>query len=321
MHARCFHRRTAVLAGGFAGLWLGAVGLAGELVPYRVTGDGVNLRALPTNTAEVVGQCAFGERLLGDRGEGDWLAVAVPTDLVVWVHGDFVDASTGGAARVQGRRVHARSGPSLNHRSLGLLPVGQSLQVMRREGDWCAVTPPTSLRAWISRRYVEPVPAPIPALLPPMAPSTAPAAVPPPPCPAVPVAPQPLPPPPASQAATPPVAVPPPPILVAPVRLPDGLPEHRLQPGASQGRLISLTGTLERCSWLARRPAPFRLVNTAARDTQGRTLCYVWGDERAWEALVGADVAVDGHAYWVADTVLPIVAPLGLRRRGETPRP
>ncbi len=121
--------------------------------PARITADNVNLRAKALPAADVVGQVDYDARLDAfDIGE-EWVEVAAPDAVDLWIMKSFVvsPANTVGA-----NRVNVRAGPSINYNivctlSLGdaVVPRGEELQ------DWIQIAPPAGSRVWVSRDYVE----------------------------------------------------------------------------------------------------------------------------------------------------------------------
>ncbi len=292
--------------------WLCSAFLAVAANEAVVTGMRVNLRAAPEATSEIVGQVARGDRLaLAGDPEGDWLPVAIPDSLSVWVYGPLV---RDGVVHVS--RLQVRAGPGINYRVLGVLEKGRRLTVRDTKLDWLKIEPPTGSRVWISSTYAEPVAEP------PVAVSPKPEAV---ASPDIRVArdrPKPRP----VQAR--PAAKPSPPARKPPMPADDAMPpgggivgaEDRVgqatafpgnltpAPGMTQGRQASYEGRLRRTSFLWRRPADYRLVG---RDEKGRavTVCYLLDAGRNLDAMLGKKIIAKGAEYWVQGFRLPMLLP------------
>jgi hypothetical protein len=88
-------------------------------------------------------------KIIGQRQQ--WAHVQIPNPLNVWVHGRYVNQQ-GDAARIQGKRVRARSMPSTTRSSavLGLLDENTPVTVISKEGDWIRVSVQDVVAAWIN---------------------------------------------------------------------------------------------------------------------------------------------------------------------------
>jgi hypothetical protein len=81
---------------------------------------------------------------------------------------------------------------------------------------------------------------------------------------------------------------------------------YEMDPEADQGRQALYRGTMDRCNWLLRKPAAYRLV-TKHPHRGIVTLCYVSGDQVLLAALDGKRVAVSGHEYRLKGVERPLV--------------
>jgi uncharacterized protein YraI len=292
-------------------------------VDVRVTGENVNLRSVPVD-GEVVGQVSTGARLKADDLDAEWVQVAIPDSLSVWVYAELVK---GGKVAVS--RLNVRGGPGINYRKVGQVERGTPLEVRDRNGEWLRIAPPAGCRVWISREYVEPVPRPQPKPKPvtppalPVKPKPVIAPVKPGPRPVPPVPPLVTPEPvrpavpvkagepdavavtilPRDAAATLEPAVPPPP---SPALLPAELYERRFVEGKSQGVIVELVGVVRRSGPVWRRPSKYRLLmrNEAGRVRMRGYLLY---DNSVLAGSVGRTVKVSGREYWVQGVRHPVV--------------
>ncbi|MBP7829719.1 MAG: SH3 domain-containing protein [Kiritimatiellae bacterium] len=270
----------------------------------RVVGQRVNLRARADLKAEVVGQVADGELLEARSTREDWVEIAPPESVDLWVHKDFVQGG-----KVAATELKVRAGPGINYTVVANLPRGAAVTVRGEFTDWLKIAPPPAASLWVSRGYVEPAGAPRPAPPPAVPPSAAsveepaaPSSIPPPP-PVVPSASRPRPPPAAGtvvsqrvvrvQTGREPVVRPP----------PAGLD---LIPFEGQGRAVQQDGVLKRARQLLRGPARFRLV--AVGDGLA-TLCYVQGNDDQLRSFEGRRLLIRGREYWARGVQYPVVVP------------
>jgi hypothetical protein len=124
----------------------------GEEDRIEVTGDRVNLRGRPRTDAEVLGQLDRGQVLERRGATGEWVAVAVPDTVSVWVATAYVSEG-----RIQGDRVYIRAGPSQAYPTLGHLRRGEPIVIRRTQGEWTEIVPPTNATAWVHRDHVRPL--------------------------------------------------------------------------------------------------------------------------------------------------------------------
>jgi len=87
----------------------------------------------------------------------NWVAVAVPRHLSVWVHGDL---APGG--KVAMNNTHVRAGAGTQFNSLGMVAKGTELEVRGSLGEWLRVAPPGTARTWVDAALLKPLPAPPP---------------------------------------------------------------------------------------------------------------------------------------------------------------
>ena len=116
----------------------------------KVTGDRVSLRAAPDLTAVLLERAMRGDVLqLKDNSQPEWVGVVPPETVDLWVNREFIVDNM-----VVPEKLNVRSGPSMNHDSVGILKQGQSVVVRGVIDDWLRIAPPEESTLWISRRYV-----------------------------------------------------------------------------------------------------------------------------------------------------------------------
>lgn len=120
-----------------------------------VKADKVNVRARPSTSAEVVAQLKRGdavEILEHKRGEkgGEWLRIPLPDTAKCYVNTKYLAAGT-----VTADKVNVRCGPGLNHQDVGKLSKGDSVTVIKTEGDWTQIKPTAQCSGWLAAEFVE----------------------------------------------------------------------------------------------------------------------------------------------------------------------
>lgn len=271
---------------------------AAEPVPVRVTGHRVNLRAKADDNAEVVGQVDQGDRLLARSTADEWVEIVPPESVDFWVHRDFV---ADGVVIVP--RLNVRAGPGINYTVVGTVDRGATINARGDFGDWLKIAPVPNGSLWISSEFVEPVKPEKPKAVRPEPPP----------------APKPVPPPPPAPA--PPKPVEPPAPVVRPVPPAPPPPEVRppppdldLIPLRGQGDAVEVEGVLRPAGFVLGRPSRYRLVRFKGHITE--TICYVRGNERQLETLVGQRLLIRGREYWVQGVRHPVLVPEQIVHRG-----
>jgi uncharacterized protein YgiM (DUF1202 family) len=305
---------------GLLSLGLLSAAMAGEQM--RVTADGVNVRCGPGRRFEIVCQADKGDLVTVQRTAEEWSEIASPADAKLWVYAELIEESTVIASRVQ-----IRSGPGSSYRPAGKLDRGTTVSIQETLGDWVRITPPPEASVWISSDYLEspqaaaarpaapparPAPA-APAVKPvvkPVTPTVAPSAKPTKPVsvtePAPVVRPRAVPPRPKPDAADDVSAAEP------PAKLPVALAKRRLAKDKKQGEKVTLVGEVRTASSTWGKLSSYRLVG---RDAAGRaiTQCYLLGNPKQLESILGRRVSVEGRQYWVYRVRYPGLRPDHIR--------
>ena len=134
-----------------------------------------NVRARPSLTAEPIIQLNKGEsvtiverKAVSENGkEVEWLRIQLPAQAKCFVSAQLVSNGV-----VKADSVYVRCGPSTNHRDVGKLAKGASIEVVKTEGAWVQIKPTPQCTGWVAAELVETPPAP-------PAPETTPTPVPP----------------------------------------------------------------------------------------------------------------------------------------------
>ena len=284
-----------------ATLGLLADGMAG-VIPVRVTGSRVNLRARPGLNYEVVGQAGRDDVLLARTFQTEWVEILPPAGTKAYVYASMIRDNM-----VAVEELNVRSGPGVNYSAIGRLKQNMLVVVKGTFGDeWLEIDAPADCSLWISANYVEPTR--------PLARAT--------PAPSPPPAPDPAPP---SDDPVPITATPVPDAPAA-VGLDPELEDSRghllpgsvtLVPLAGQGRRGECAGVLRKTPLLERRAFRFRLVES--RGDLVHTLGYLYGNEPQLNRLVGREMIVRGPEFWVREYDESVLIPeeIVLKEPGE----
>lgn len=307
-------------------LWAAALAAAGTLraqTPVRVTADNVNLRAKALLTAEVVAQARYDDRLAAYEIGDEWVEVAAPAAADAWVMKTYVQAP---ANTIGANRVNVRAGPSINYNILCTLALGDTVEPRGEEVDeWLKIAPPPAARLWISREFVEVLPAEAAAT----AGDTATAA-------------------PAEEkkagghkkkskskeeaaAAEPAAVAAGEAAVLPPATAPAGLPtpivspsvpvkdevvreipvpppaDLRLIPLEGQGRLSEFEGELRAAPLINEAPTRYRVVRW--ENNRWQILCHVYGAAAKFRSLQDKRVQVKGREYWIQGAAAPVLVP------------
>lgn len=292
-------------------LSLGLLSVAWADAPMQVMGDNVNVHCGPGPRFEVVCQVDEGDRVTVRRAIEGWAEIVPPSHARLWVYGELIENGNVIAARVQ-----VRSGPGISYRPAGKLERGAKVTIEATERDWVRIAPPPSAAVWISRDYLASPSTPQPTPDPPAAASSTPATSKPPaarpaasnrptsaatPHPAASRA-RPLPPPPqpdTETTVTEEEAVP---------TLPVALRNRRLNPDRRQGAKVVLQGAVATVRGTWNKLSGYRLVG---HNAEGRvvTRCYLLGNQKQLESIVGRRASIHGRQYWVHRVRYPGVRP------------
>ncbi len=134
---------------------------AQEPVTVKVTGDRVSLRAAPKTTAVLLGRAMTDDEFeLKDNSNPEWVGIVAPETVDCWVHSEYITDGT-----VMPALLNIRSGPSLSHSVVGILPKGSPVTVRAQVEKWLRIAPTAEVTVWISRQYADVMlpPAPVPA--------------------------------------------------------------------------------------------------------------------------------------------------------------
>ena len=300
---------------------LAAATLLQAQTPVRVLADNVNLRAKPQLTAEVVAQASYNETLTAREIGEEWVEVAAPTNVSLWVMKQYVQLpqNTIGAPR-----VNLRAGPSINYNIVDTLALGAQIVPRGEEvQEWLKIAPPASAHVWISREYVEIQSAPekmakneenlkntdektsknaeneeksskkrkksesadeMPAevtVSQPAAPIPTPLI-----SPSVPEKDQ--------KVAIREIPVPPPADL-------------KLIPLEGQGRLTEVEGELRAAPLINEAPTRYRIVRW--QNNRWQILCHVYGEAIKFRSLQDKVVRIKGREYWIQGAAAPVLIP------------
>ena len=126
-----------------------------------VAGSNINVRAQATIASEVVARLNRGEpvtlievvtlkRTL-DEEPAQWARIAFPTNVPVYIHTGFVDATN---KVVTASVLNLRAGPGENHSIVGRVHRGDILHEIATKGLWMSIEPPTNASAFIAAEFL-----------------------------------------------------------------------------------------------------------------------------------------------------------------------
>ncbi len=163
----------------------------------RVVLDAPATAVVKSANVNVRGQASFVGETLGHLQKGDtvtvleeitlghhaaeepaqWARIAMPTNITIWVDGDYVDSET---KTIKARRVNLRGGPGENYSVVGRLEKGASIKEIKSEKGWISIEAPTNAYAFVAAQFLDMQPAAPVAVVtpPPPAPTPAPAPAP-----------------------------------------------------------------------------------------------------------------------------------------------
>ena len=298
----------------FTVLSLTTASLLQAQTPVRVLADSVNLRAKPQLTAEVVAQASYNDTLVAREIGEEWVEVAAPTNVSLWVTKQFVQLpqNTIGAPR-----VNLRAGPSINYNIVDTLSRGDKIVPRGEEvQDWIKIAPPASTHVWISREYVEIQAAPektskieeksvkndendekmtkkrkksekteeISTEAPPSQP----------------VAPIPTP------LVSPSVPEKDQKVAIREIPVPPPA-DLKLIPLEGQGRLTEVEGELRAAPLINEAPTRYRIVRW--QNNRWQILCHVYGEAIKFRNLQDKLVRIKGREYWIQGAAAPVLIP------------
>jgi len=292
-------------------LCLGAMTTVGAAERVTVTTNRVNLRAMPNDHAEVVGQVNEGDQLAVLGNQDEWVKVVPPQEVRFWVHEAFVKDGV-----VQVNRLSVRAGSGINYSTVGYLAQGDEVQEQGRFGEWISIAPPPDSALWVHRellRAAAPPQRPVPEEPRSERPSQDPVR------PQDPDRPQDPPPvvvPPRRPVTTEPIRVPPsrtpiqsggPSRPVETVEPPPAPSDLNLVPLEGQGKVNEHEGILRTSGFLSRSPTDYRLV--VPRGNGFTTVCYVRGNRAQLASFRGVRMRIVGREYWVQGETVPVLVP------------
>jgi len=230
-----------------------------------VKGTRSNVRARPSIAAEPVIQLNKGESVTiverkivsGNGKDTEWLRIQLPPQAKCFVSAQLVNNGV-----VKADSIYVRCGPSTNHRDVGKLAKGDSIEVIKAHGGWLQIKPTPQCTGWIAAELVDIVSAPA-------APDV-------PPAPAPPVT---ILPPIASGTATPPGPL---------VKVVDADPDLIVQYVVRDG-ILAVTDNGA--------PAPYQLLTPELNRLQHR-ICYLENDHTDLKRFEGKHVRLAGNERW-----------------------
>ena len=257
----------------------------------EVLSERVNLRAKPKAEAEVAGQVGLGSILEFRGTNAEWVGVASPTNIGLWVSSEFVKSNT-----VSIDKLNVRAGAGINYPAVALILKGDTVTPRSQMGQWTEIDPPSNAVLWVHRDYVKMLfetPAPV-AVAPPVL-AAAEAVLPPLRTPSV-------------KPGAPDLAAKATPGEEPAVGTPPDLKERELVPLPGQGEGMEFEGALHKTSVFDfSRISNYCLVDWA----RGRpvTVCYIRGNNAQLKEFEGRRLRVKGDGYWIKGSAKAVLVP------------
>lgn len=124
----------------------------------QVTGKSVNVRTGPSTNHFAFSRLTMDTPVIAMGGKGDWVEILVPSDVPLWIHGDFVEETADQNLRVSGSRVRLRCAANTKYTPIGLTEAGQILRPTGNRSEdlkWVEIYSPLNAKAWIHGDYVK----------------------------------------------------------------------------------------------------------------------------------------------------------------------
>ena len=123
-----------------------------NLYPYVgiVTGNRVNVRSGPSINYEVLGKADKEDRVVVRDAKKEWLCIEPPDNIILWVHGSYVQEG-----RITAYSVNVRSAPNTNSFIVGQLEKDNPVKIVSIDDEWVSILPPENTYAWISSEFVD----------------------------------------------------------------------------------------------------------------------------------------------------------------------
>jgi hypothetical protein len=88
-------------------------------------------------------------------------------------------------------------------------------------------------------------------------------------------------------------------------------PENRLVRTREQGRWVEVRGVVRRAGWVWRRPTPYCIVGQeiSAGAATQEQSFYVWANDAEVAPLAGRRIGIYGREYWMQGIRLPVIVP------------
>ena len=127
-----------------------------------VKAERVNVRTQPNILSEVVSQVNTGDKVQvletiihenpipGNPRE--WYRIGIPEGAVLWVAGDYVDATN---HTVTASRLNVRAGPSESYTIVARLNRGDKVERIKESGGWISIKPPAAAFAYVATSLID----------------------------------------------------------------------------------------------------------------------------------------------------------------------
>ena len=138
-----------------------SMALAEQNFPFTgyVTENGINVRADSTVGSEVICSVNKGERIEAVSEKYNWYKIKLPECAPSYIHKDMLGVVENNKAKLIRDKVNIRLKPNLEAEILGRISEGETVEVIKAEGDWYQIKPVNNTFAWIHKKFLEEIPA------------------------------------------------------------------------------------------------------------------------------------------------------------------
>lgn len=119
-------------------------------VSATVCVDNVNIRAGKGLNFEVLGQVNKFDTVVVLGEEFGWYKIQLPKQAASFVHKKFIEQNT-----VKANKLRVRAGRGENSNILGVLKMGDQVEVLEENGEWLKISPPKNCPGWVKKDYLQ----------------------------------------------------------------------------------------------------------------------------------------------------------------------
>lgn len=115
-----------------------------------VCADNVNIRAGRGLNFEVLSQVNKFDTVVILGEEFGWYKIQLPKQAASFVNKKFIDQNT-----VKVNKLRVRAGKGENFNILGVLKMGDKVDILEENGEWLKISPPKDCLGWVKKNYLQ----------------------------------------------------------------------------------------------------------------------------------------------------------------------